>query len=163
MTHVLTALGNRWDSRVATLLEGSREVSIVRRCADLPDLVATAAAGLGTVALVSGDLRGLDLTAVAQLRSAGVHVVGLVAQRDEEAERRLRRLGITRVVAGDAELAELEAALTEEVDLDELERELEWSVQDGAPALDGRDATHERGVLAHWNARFVLTRSPPLL
>ena len=43
MTHVLTALGNRWDSRVATLLEGSREVTIVRRCADLPDLVATAA------------------------------------------------------------------------------------------------------------------------
>ena len=62
MTHVLTALGNRWDSRVATLLEGSREVTIVRRCADLPDLVATAAAGLGTVALVSSDLRGLDLT-----------------------------------------------------------------------------------------------------
>ena len=113
MTHVLTALGNRWDSRVATLLEASREVSIVRRCADLPDLVATAAAGLGTVALVSGDLRGLDLTAVAQLRSAGVHVVGIAAHGDEESERRLHQLGVGRVVPGSAELAEFEAALTE--------------------------------------------------
>ena len=98
MTDVLTALDNRWDSRIATLLEGSREVSIVRRCADLPDLVATAAAGLGSVALVSGDLRGLDLTAVAYLRSAGVHVVGIAARGDEEPERRLRQLGISRKV-----------------------------------------------------------------
>ena len=104
MTHVLTALGNRWDSRVATLLGASREVSIVRRCADLPDLVATAAAGRGTVALVSGDLRGLDLTAVAQLRSAGVHVVGIAAHGDEESERRLHQLGIVRVVPGNSEI-----------------------------------------------------------
>jgi Flp pilus assembly CpaE family ATPase len=143
VTHVLTALGNRWDSRVATLLEGSREVSIVRRCADLPDLVATAAAGLGTVALVSGDLRGLDLTAVAQLRSAGVHVVGLAAPGDEEAERRLRRLGIGRVIAGDAELMELEAALTEEVDLDALEREIEGP----ARGSDGTSAPDDAGDL----------------
>jgi MinD-like ATPase involved in chromosome partitioning or flagellar assembly len=115
VTQVLTALGNRWDSRVATLLEASREVTIVRRCADLADLVATAAAGLGTVALVSGDLRGLDLTTVAQLRSAGVHVVGIAAHGDEESERRLRQLGISRVVPGDAELGEFEAALTDAV------------------------------------------------
>ena len=106
MTEVLTALGNRWDSRVATLLAASREVTIVRRCADLPDLVATAAAGLGTVALVSSDLRGLDLTAVMQLRSAGVQVVGIAAHGDEDSERRLLQLGIARVVSGNAELAE---------------------------------------------------------
>jgi MinD-like ATPase involved in chromosome partitioning or flagellar assembly len=156
VTHVLTALGNRWDSRVATLLEASREVSIVRRCADLPDLVATAAAGLGTVALVSGDLRGLDLTAVAQLRSAGVHVVGIAAHGDEESERRLHQLGIVRVVPGDAELAEFEAALTErpgtpDPTMDALERELDggWDpghardrsgMRDATPPSNGRDA-----------------------
>lgn len=128
MTDVLTALGNRWDSRVATLLGASREVTIVRRCADLPDLVATAAAGHGTVALVSSDLRGLDLTAVMQLRSAGVQVVGIAAPGDEESERRLLQLGIARVVPGNAELAEFEAALTaESADsaFDAFERELD--------------------------------------
>lgn len=77
MTGVLTALGNQWESRIATLLEGSREVQVVRRCADLADLVATASAGLGSVALVSDDLRGLDLSTVAQLRDLGVSVVGV--------------------------------------------------------------------------------------
>jgi len=128
VTEVLTALGNRWDSRVATLLAASREVTIVRRCADLPDLVATAAAGLGTVALVSSDLRGLDLTAVMQLRSAGVHVVGIAAHGDEESERRLLQLGIARVVSGNAELAEFEAAVTAEAAdpaFDAFERELD--------------------------------------
>ena len=128
MTDVLTALGNRWDSRVATLLGASHEVTIVRRCADLPDLVATAAAGLGTVALVSSDLRGLDLTAVMQLRSAGVTVVGIAAQGDEESERRLLQLGIARVVRGNAELPDFEAALTAEAAdpaFDAFERELD--------------------------------------
>lgn len=142
MTHVLTALGNRWDSRVATLLEASRSVTIVRRCADLPDLVATAAAGLGTVALVSGDLRGLDLTVVTQLRSSGVQVVGIADDGDEASERRLRQLGIGRVVPGTAALAELEAAVIEsssgiDPTLDALERDL--AGDDGQP-VDGMPA-----------------------
>ena len=112
MTGVLTALGNQWESRIATLLEGSREVQVVRRCADLADLVATASAGLGSVALVSDDLRGLDLSAVAQLRELGVAVVGVATTDDEDAERRMRQLGVSRVVAGDADLAVFEAALT---------------------------------------------------
>ena len=144
MTHVLTALGNRWESRVATLLEGSREVTIVRRCADLPDLVATAAAGLGTVALVSSDLRGLDLTVVAQLRSAGVHVVGIAPDGDEDSERRLRQLGVGRIVPGSVELAELEAALTETAPpLDDslvtLERDLDDELADDLAGNQRRD------------------------
>ncbi|HEY8308857.1 MAG TPA: hypothetical protein VIG79_19470 [Lapillicoccus sp.] len=144
MTHVLTALGNRWESRVATLLEGSREVTIVRRCADLPDLVATAAAGLGTVALVSSDLRGLDLTVVAQLRSAGVHVVGIAPDGDEDSERRLRQLGVGRIVPGSVELAELEAALTEAAPpLDDslvtLERDLDDELTDDLAGNQRRD------------------------
>ena len=60
MTQVLTAVGSMWESRIATTLEASREVQISRRCADLADLLAIAGAGLGEVALVSSDLRGLD-------------------------------------------------------------------------------------------------------
>ena len=159
MTHVLTALGNRWDSRVATLLEASREVTIVRRCADLPDLVATAAAGLGTVALVSSDLRGLDLTVVAQLRSAGVHVVGIAPDGDEESERRLRGLGVSRVVPGNVELVELEAALTEasppvDAALLTLERDFQRDVEPSDDLVDEQrpdflpGATSRSGLLA---------------
>jgi len=113
VTGVLTALGNQWESRIVTLLEASREVQVVRRCADLADLMATASAGLGSVALVSDDLRGLDLSAVAQLRELGVAVVGVATTDDEDAERRLRQLGVSRVVTGGADLPVLEAALTE--------------------------------------------------
>lgn len=151
MTQVLTALGNRWDSRVATVLGASREVTIVRRCADLADLVATASAGLGSVALVSADLRGLDLTAVAQLRAAGVQAVGVVGDGDEEAERRLRQLGVSRVVAGSAGLAELEAALTAghpptDAALDALERDLVEDVPGYGPGDDGHDVPAPSGT-----------------
>jgi Mrp family chromosome partitioning ATPase len=110
MTAVLTAVG-RWDSQVATALEASNQVQIARRCADLADLLATAAAGLGAAAMVSDDLRGLDLSAVARLRAVGMHVVGLSAPDDEGAERRLRQMGITTVVPAGSALPLLEAAL----------------------------------------------------
>ncbi|MEO7059743.1 MAG: hypothetical protein ABI083_08490 [Lapillicoccus sp.] len=111
MTPVLTALGNRWDSVVATRLEASRDVQLTRRCADLADLLATAAAGLGSVAVVSEDLRGLDLSVVATLHAAGVRVVGLSLPGDEGSERRLRQLGVDLVVAADADRQALEQAL----------------------------------------------------
>lgn len=112
MTAVLTAVG-RWDSQLATALEASNQVRIARRCADLADLLATAGAGLGAAAVVSDDLRGLDLSAVAALRASGLHVVGVSAPGDEGSERHLRQLGITTVVAAGSPLAVLEAALLE--------------------------------------------------
>ena len=144
VTHVLTALGNRWDSRVATLLEG------LSRGQHRPPLRGPARPrrrpprpGSARVALVSSDLRGLDLTAVAQLRSAGVHVVGIAAHGDEESERRLRQLGVGRVVPGSAELAEFEAALTEQpvtadADPPALERDLDGGSRRPSPAADQR-------------------------
>ena len=112
MTAVLTAVG-RWDSQLATALEASDQVRIARRCADLADLLATAAAGLGAAAVVSDDLRGLDLSAVAALRASGLHVVGVSAPGDEGSERHLRQLGITTIVAAGSPLSVLEAALLE--------------------------------------------------
>ncbi len=107
MTGVLTAVGPRWDSRVATTVESSRELELTRRCADLADLLAAAAAGLGVVAIVSEDLRGLDLTVVSTLRGCGVEVLGASVPGDEGSERRLRQLGVTVVVAADVGSADL--------------------------------------------------------
>jgi MinD-like ATPase involved in chromosome partitioning or flagellar assembly len=111
MTSVLTAVGSRWESQVATALEGSSQVQLSRRCADLADLLACAASGMGTVAVVSADLRGLALSVVARLRESGVEVVGVSDPADESTEVRLHQLGIHRVVPVIAPLADLESTL----------------------------------------------------
>lgn len=112
---VLTAVtGARWESAlVATLERGAVGVDVVRRCVDLPDLLAAAASGQARVALLSADLRRLDREALARLASSGVAVVGLVTPDDEEAERRLRQLGVARVLPADAPPERLAAVVRE--------------------------------------------------
>ena len=109
---VLTALGPTYDGSVVTALESSGQVRITRRCADLPDLLATAASGVGSVALVAADLRGLSLSDVARLGELGLAVVGVSDPGAEGTELRLRQLGLRWVVAADAH-AELVAAVLE--------------------------------------------------
>lgn len=110
---VLTAVSARWDGPVVAAVEASRALTIARRCADLADLLAAAASGLGRVAVVSGQLRGLTLSAVATLRDGGVEVVGLADPGDEQGEARLWQLGVRSVVAADAAPDLLVAALLE--------------------------------------------------
>ena len=74
----------------------------MRRCVDLADLLATAATGTARAVLLSADLRRLDRDALARLAVAGVAVVGLVPPGDEDAERRLRQLGVATVLPADA-------------------------------------------------------------
>ncbi len=132
MAGVLVAVGNRWDSRVATVLESSREVSIARRCADLADLLAAVEAGSGEVALVSVDLRGLALSVVSRLREAGIAVVGLTDPADEEGERRLRQMGVSSVIPADADRTAYEGALLDPAATG-LDESLSWSAG-GEPA-----------------------------
>ena len=84
---VLTAVTDRWEGRLVTVLERATDLDVARRCADLPELLAAAAAGLAAVALVSADLRSLDRAALAHLRDSGVAVVGVYPPGDEAAER----------------------------------------------------------------------------
>ncbi len=109
MISVLTALGNRFEAQVATVLGGSREVTVVRRCADLAELVAAAESGVGRAALVSDDLRSLDLGIVERLRAAGVRLIGIAD--DEGGERRLRQIGIDHVVPAGATVGEFDAVI----------------------------------------------------
>lgn len=108
---VLTAVSHRWEAELVTALEASWDLTVVRRCADLADLLAAASAGLADVAIVSADLRALDRAALHHLASHGVSTAGAVAPGDEGAERRLRQLGLDVVVRSDAETHELEEAL----------------------------------------------------
>jgi MinD-like ATPase involved in chromosome partitioning or flagellar assembly len=96
---VLVAVGGPWEAPlVAGLGRAPGDLSVVRRCADLADLVAAADAGLARAAVVASDLHRLDLDAVARLLGAGVAA-------------RLDRFGVGRVLPADAPVADVAAAL----------------------------------------------------
>jgi len=75
---VLCAVHGSAESIIVQAVErtGGR-LSVTRRCADLTELLAAAEAGLGRLAVVSGDLDLLDREAVELLHRAGVRVVGV--------------------------------------------------------------------------------------
>lgn len=102
MIEVVTALTPSDDSRLTACLESARNLRVVRRCADVAELLSVVEAGGGDCALVSAELRGLDLSTVARLRGAGVAVVGVHGPEDEPAERRLRQLSISVLLHADA-------------------------------------------------------------
>jgi MinD-like ATPase involved in chromosome partitioning or flagellar assembly len=101
---VLTGVpGAPWEADlVARLGRGDHGVTVVRRCADIPELLSAAASGIARAALMSVDLRRLDRETVGRLASAGVAAVGVVQPDDLAAEHHLRRLGVHRIVAADA-------------------------------------------------------------
>src|SRR5829696_5147646 len=97
---VLAALpGAPWEADlVAALGRGDGGVVVVRRCADLAELLAVAATGEARAALVSTDLRQLDRESIGRLTAAGVATVGIVDPGDAEAGHMLRQLGVDRVL-----------------------------------------------------------------
>ena len=108
---VIAALNGAWESELVTAVEATAGYTVARRCADLPDLLAAAAAGYGQVALVSADLRALDRPALHELASHGVEVAGVVAPGDDLGERRLRQLGLDVVLRADLASHEIDDAL----------------------------------------------------
>jgi MinD-like ATPase involved in chromosome partitioning or flagellar assembly len=110
---VFTAVtGAGWESELVGALDrADHGVTVVRRCVDVPELLAAAATGTGQAALLSADLRRLDGDAVARLTAAGVAVVGLVDPGDDAAAERLHRWGVERVLPVDAGPEEIAAAL----------------------------------------------------
>lgn len=76
---VLSAVTGDAEAVVVRVLAADRGLEVVRRCADLAELLAAGAAGIGRVAVVSTDLPGLDREAIGHLHGSGVWVV-LVAE-----------------------------------------------------------------------------------
>jgi MinD-like ATPase involved in chromosome partitioning or flagellar assembly len=86
---------------------GGGRARVVRRCADLAETAAAAAAGIGDVVLVDLDVKGLDRDAVADLVRVGTAVVGL---RRADGAGRHTEAGLRHVVDAAAEVDELLAA-----------------------------------------------------
>ena len=114
---VFTAVtGAAWESSLVGALDRSDHgVTVVRRCVDVAELLAAAATGTGQAALLSAELRRLDVDAVDRLTAAGVAVVGLVDPGDEKAAERLRQLGVLHVLPADSEAEVIAQALREAV------------------------------------------------
>ena len=109
---LLTAVDHRHEADlVATLELAAGDVQVVRRCADIPELVSVAAAGTADVAVVSATFRGVDREVFRALAGHGVRVVGMCERSDEAGERRLRQLGVPAIIYPDTEIPELLHAL----------------------------------------------------
>lgn len=109
---VLLALDGQVESEVVRLLDSPGSgVRVVRRCADVPEVLAAAAAGLGALAVLDAEMPGVDRSVVARLRDAGVRTV-LVAAADQV--ERCTALGpdaVEPATAGAAALADAVTAL----------------------------------------------------
>lgn len=164
-----------WEASVVAQSRPGHPVEVARRCVDVADLLAAAAAGIGRVAVVSAELRRLDRDVLTRLAVAGVAVVGLAATGDEDGERRLRQLGVRQTVAADdpptALAAAVLAALAEPVTGGELDwAEPRSAVADASiggppPAYDVADADApwqvggDRPVIAVWGPAGAPGRS----
>lgn len=136
-TPVLTAITSpEWEAQVVGGLERAGSgLRVARRCVDLADLLAAASAGHGRAAIVSAGLRGLDRDAIGQLLTSGVAPVGVVGQSDEDGERRLRQLGVDRVVVLAPETDDAATAVIE-------------AVSAAVAGLEGAEAAHSTMVTA---------------
>ena len=99
---LILASGAAWESAALTRLEHEPGVVVLRRCVDVPDLLAAASAGQADVAVVALEAPGLDLAAVDHLRRFQVRPVAVVPSGPgEQHALRAARLGITATVADD--------------------------------------------------------------
>lgn len=91
---VVTAVSGPTESAVASALSGRRELVLVRRCADVAELLSVAEAGLAAVAVLGEAFPSLDGDVVDRLRHSGCAVLGVV-DPDRESSERLRAWGVT--------------------------------------------------------------------
>ena len=115
-TAVITGVSHHHEQELVTTVEGAPGVSVVRRCADVAELLSTGASGIADVAIVSGDFRGLDRDALRHLAGHGVRVAAFVSASDDAGEARLRQLGVNTLIRPGVtpdELARVIVELTE--------------------------------------------------
>ena len=99
---LIVAAGAPWESAALAALGARADVVVLKRCVDVDDLLATAAAGQADVAVVGLDAPGFDVPAIDHLRRHGVRPVAVSPAGALEAGRvRGARIGAVTVVADD--------------------------------------------------------------
>ncbi|MDF2966312.1 MAG: hypothetical protein K0Q93_90 [Nocardioidaceae bacterium] len=136
-------------------------VALARRCVDVPDLIAAAAAGQGTVAAVSAGLPGLDADVVARLAREGVPVVAVAV--DSPSATRMVQLGIEAVVHANSVTADPAVLVGRVVELSA--GGARPMVGDGGPVravggpVDGTDGAGAGRLVAVWGPTGAPGRS----
>jgi len=143
---VAVALAMPGDEVETTLLEvvaASPHAVIVRRCLDIPDLLALAQAGRLDVALIGGEVLRWDRDAIARLHAAGAGVIALAGQRTGSSE--WVALGVDHVLP----VSTSQAIRSDPASLIDLLRSVRSHRRDGVsgdPATRG--FAHARGAVA---------------
>ncbi|PWJ54826.1 Cellulose biosynthesis protein BcsQ [Quadrisphaera granulorum] len=130
---LLTAVPGPEEAQLVAALGRVPGVVVVRRCADLGELLSASAAGHGRAALLSADLHRLDRDALARLAVSGTAVVGVLpAVGAASAAARLQAMGVSHVVSAGATGVEVAAVVTAAV------TEAASGVHDDGSAAGGR-------------------------
>jgi len=100
---LIVAAGAPWESAALAALGARSDVVVLKRCVDVDDLLATAAAGQADVAVVGLDAPGFDVPATDHLRRHGVRPVAVSPAGPGLEAGRVRgaRIGAPTVVAHD--------------------------------------------------------------
>ena len=94
---VVILADQRWEAPIIQAIQSRADaLAIVRRCADLAEVIAAARAGIADLAVIDGADPDLTAEAVASLQSVGMSVVALAPHADRA---RLRSLGVASVAA----------------------------------------------------------------
>lgn len=104
---VLVAVPEPWEGALVATLGRAPEITVVRRCADLAELLAVAGSGRAVGAFVSPELPGLDRAVLQRLHNDGVSVVAVLPPGCPDADPGI----VGAAVVADADAAACEQAL----------------------------------------------------
>jgi hypothetical protein len=98
MSIPVVTVGQSREDLVGGLERLHGPVTVVRRCAELPELLAACQSGLARAAVVAEGSEGLTASLVDRLGAVGVAIIALTDSADEAA--RLRGIGVASALTG---------------------------------------------------------------
>lgn len=113
---LLAVTGAAWEADLVRRAEQAPAIRVVRRCVDVPDLLAAAASGQARAVVLADDLPRLDAEAIAMLHARRIAVVALIDPAEPAREDRLVRIGIERILPADVSAEDLARAIAEAVE-----------------------------------------------
>lgn len=112
MSIPVVTVGQSREDLVGGLERLHGPVTVVRRCAELPELLAACQSGLARAAVVAEGSEGLSASLVDRLGAVGVAIIALTDNAEEAA--RLRKIGVASALTG-VESAELSNRIADAV------------------------------------------------